>query len=51
MAIEILLGDTQKNGANIIINITELSQFRGKLKTEEGSNTENRLVSIIFMEN
>jgi hypothetical protein len=46
--INLLLGVSQNIGVIIIINIIALPQFKGRLKIEEGSKTENRLVIIIF---
>jgi len=44
----ILVGATQYNGLSMEIKINALTQFNGALNDEDGSNTENRLVIIIF---
>jgi hypothetical protein len=44
----IFVGTTQNIGEIISIKIIVLTQFNGVLINDEGSNTENRLVIIIF---
>jgi len=46
--ISLLFGVNQNIGVIMIINIIALPQFKGRLKIEEGSKTENKLVIIIF---
>src|SRR5580698_996090 len=46
MAIDDLVGEGQYRGVNTIKKINALIQLRGSQKEDEGSKTENRLVTI-----
>jgi len=46
--ITILVGVAQNKGVKMVIKMTALIQFNGIKIVEEGSNTENKLVIIIF---
>jgi hypothetical protein len=49
--ITILVGVAQNKGVKMVIKMTALIQFNGIKIVEEGSNTENKLVIIIFSPN
>jgi hypothetical protein len=51
MVSEVLVGTTQYIGVSIEMKISALIQLNGAPKEEVGSNTENKLVIIIFILN